>query len=152
VSETCPGCGLVLAPVSTPTHPYIGASASCWALYGEQLAREYEDWDAETHRLSVDTYAVQHPGDDDRRARQSVAYHLTALHLTLERGLRNDEVVAFLRRVTAATAEFPLLDPPRPTGAITVRDVVAGATIREWAEDVWAAWSAHHERVRTWAS
>jgi hypothetical protein len=152
VTETCPGCGLVLAPVSTPAHPYIGASPSCWALYGEQLAREYERWDPEEHRLSVDAYAVQHPGGDDRRARQSVAYHLTALHLTLERGLGNDDVVALLRRVTAATSEFPRLEPPRPNGAITVRDVLDGTPIRAWAADVWSAWSDHHDAARSWAS
>lgn len=152
MTEGCPGCGLELPPIGTPTHAYIGASASCWALYGEQLAREYEMWDPEEHRLSVDTYAVQHPGGDDRRARQSVAYHLTALHLTLERGLANDEVVARLRRVTAATVEFPRLEPPSPNGKLTVRDVLDGAPIREWAADVWAAWSAHHAQARAWAA
>ena len=140
MTETCPGCGLVLAPGAGPTHPYIGASPSCWALYGEQLAREYERWDPEEHRLSVDTYAVQHPGGDDRRARQSVAYHLTALCL------------AVLRRVTTAAAEFPRLEPPSPNGTITVRDVLDGTPVRAWAEDVWAAWAAHHQAARAWAN
>lgn len=151
MSEACPGCGLVLPPVDTPTHPYIGASPSCWALYAELLARDYADWDPEVHRLAVDTYAVQHPGGDDRRARQSVAYHLTAMHLVLERGLRDAEVVAFLRRGTATTAEFPRLEPPRPNGTLTVRDVLAGTPVAVWAGDVWAAWSAHHEQARAWA-
>jgi hypothetical protein len=61
-------------------------------------------------------------------------------------------VTAFLRRVTTATQEFPRLEAPRPNGTVTVRDVLAGTSIRGWAEDVWAAWSAHHEQVRRWAS
>ena len=101
--------------------------------------------------LPVDTYAVQHPGGDDRRARQSVAYHLTALNLVLERGMRDAEVVAF-RSVTARTETFPRLEPPEPNGTVTISDVLAGTPVRAWAEDVWAAWSPHHERARAWAS
>jgi len=152
VSEPCPGCGLELPPVGTPTHPYIGASPSCWALYGELLARDYSDWDPEAHRLAVDTYAVQHPGGDDRRARQSVACHLTALHLVLERGFRDAQVKEVVRSMVAAATELPRLEPPVSNGTVTVRDVLAGTPVRAWAEDVWAAWSAHHDRARAWAS
>ena len=35
------------------------------------------------HRLSVDTYAVQHPGVPERRSIQSVAVHLMCLCLVL---------------------------------------------------------------------
>jgi hypothetical protein len=38
------GCGALLPDVNGPTHPYLGASASCWAVYGEVLAREYGEY------------------------------------------------------------------------------------------------------------
>ena len=66
----CPGCGLALpARPDAPKHPYVGASAECWAVYGEVLAREYEDPAYfRVHQLTVDAYAVQHPGAPERRS------------------------------------------------------------------------------------
>jgi uncharacterized protein DUF5946 len=52
-------------------HPYIGAAAACWALFGELSARRSEE-PASIARLATDTYAVQHPGVPERRAIQSV--------------------------------------------------------------------------------
>ncbi len=144
MSETCAGCGLELRPVDTPTHAYIGASPSCWSLYGELLAREYTDWDPDAHRLSADTYAVQHPGGDDRRAAVG--------------GISPDRVASRARAgfrerrtVTAAIEEFPRLESPRPNGTLTVRDVLDGTSVEDWARDVWHAWALHHERARGWA-
>src|SRR3954470_16111070 len=86
--EPCPGCGRLYPGSDGATHAYIGASAGCWARYGELLALEYGDarlmrW----HRLTVDSYAAQHPGVPARRSAQSVHVHLAGLYLTLERGL-----------------------------------------------------------------
>ncbi|MDZ7628938.1 MAG: DUF5946 family protein [Parvularculaceae bacterium] len=36
------------------------------------------------HRLSVDAYAVQHPGGASRQAIQSVGLHLARLYIQLE--------------------------------------------------------------------
>ena len=84
--SACPGCGLDLPEHDGPTHAYIGASPACWALYGELLAREYGELRyPPSHRLTVDVYAIQHPGGGERRAIQSVAVHLMALCLVLER-------------------------------------------------------------------
>jgi hypothetical protein len=44
-------------------------------VYGEMLAREYGDPAYfRVHQLTVDTYAVQHPGPRERRAIQSVGW------------------------------------------------------------------------------
>ena len=53
-------------------HNYIGAVQGCWNLYGIILAKEYLKYNALelTHRLTVDTYAVQHPGYPNRRSIQ----------------------------------------------------------------------------------
>lgn len=153
----CQGCGLVLPERSGPAHPYIGASPACWALYGELLAREYSDRAyARFHQLTVDTYAVQHPGVPERRAIQSVGLHLVTLCLVLEDGADPREGAMIHKRL-ARRASFHWLEPPSPNGRITVADVLEARTSAEqeqlveaWARDVWAAWTPHHATVRGW--
>src|SRR4051794_37882028 len=80
----CAGCGVVLADHDGPTHPEIGASAACWALYGELLTHEYaERGFPECHRLTVDAYAVQHPGTRGSKSIKSLGTHLAGLYLVL---------------------------------------------------------------------
>jgi len=156
--SACPGCGLDLPDSDGPTHPYIGASAACWALYGELLAREYGELRyPPSHRLTVDVYAVQHPGKPERRAIQSVAVHLMALYLVLEREVATVTVRELMDRILRTEPALEWLEPPVPNGGVTVRDVLASRDLAEhkdaverWAADVWAAWSQHHERVRGW--
>ena len=84
--SACPGCGLVLPDHDGPVHDYIGASAACWQLYGRVLARDYGEFGMpDEHKFIVDAYAVQHPGENVPRARQSVGLHLIRLCLMLER-------------------------------------------------------------------
>jgi uncharacterized protein DUF5946 len=157
-TNACPGCGLELPRYDGPTHAYIGASPACWALYGELLAREYGELRyPPSHRLTVDVYAVQHPGAPERRAIQSVAVHLIALCLVLERGVATVTVRDLMQRVLARPSALEWLEPPAPNGTITVRDVLASrdlaehaANVERWARDVWDAWSPHHARVRGW--
>ena len=69
----CLSCGGVFPDIDGPVHRYMKSSPGCWAVYGEVLAREYEDpYFFEVHRLTVDAYAVQHPGSTDRQSIQSV--------------------------------------------------------------------------------
>lgn len=140
-----------------PSHPYIGASAGCWRLHGELMARDYGDWyDAEVHRGSVDAYAVQHPGSPERRSIGSVAVHLMALCMRLERRIPGERVTQLMNGI-ARDLELRWLEPPSPNGSITVADVLEATTADEharavsaWCEDVWRAWEPHHETVRTW--
>ncbi|MEA2437498.1 MAG: hypothetical protein QOF65_2054 [Thermoleophilaceae bacterium] len=152
----CPGCGAVLPEIEGPTHDYIGASAACWARYGELLVREFGELrNPEIHRLSVDTYAVQHPGIPERRAIQSVAVHLMGLSLVLERGWPPHRATAHLGRLVQR-ARPDWLEPPRPNGTLTVEHPLTDTAqnhadrVREWAENVWQAWSPHHARVNAW--
>jgi uncharacterized protein DUF5946 len=150
---TCPGCGLVLPEHNGPRHPYIGASPACWALYGELLARQYQDYSASGHRLTVDAYAVQHPGRPERRAIQSVGVHLIALLLAIEHGLPAAEVTRAIGRIASADPGFEWLEPPTPNGTVTVADVLSGKSSPEdWARDVWRAWEPHHPRAEEWLS
>jgi hypothetical protein len=154
----CPGCGLDLPESDGPTHPYIGASPACWALYGQLLARDYGEYGMpEEHKFVVDAYAVQHPGTDSREARQSVTVHLIRLCLMLEREHGTEYSTRLMSRATNGVATFPWLDPVTPLGTITVQDMLAApdrdahiAKSREWAKDVWNAWSDKHDEVRGW--
>ena len=112
VSE-CTGCGLVLPVREAPSHAYLGSSPACWALYGEVLAREYSDPAySRVHQLTVDTYAVQHPGVPARRSIQSVAVHLMTLCLVLEDGADPREGPKLHKRFVESPS-FHWLEPPQ---------------------------------------
>lgn len=111
--ERCPGCGGLFTPVNGPTHRYMISSPGCWERYGELLAREYSDPALMvTHRLSVDTYAVQHPGDLSRRAIQSVGLHLARLMLQIDHPLPPAETNEVMLGHGKHKASLPPLSPP----------------------------------------
>lgn len=153
----CPGCGLRAPVHHGPTHPYVVSSPACWAAYGEVLAREYQDQGyGALHQVTVDAYAVQHPGVPERRSIQSVALHLITLCLVMEDGA-DPQAGPRLHQRLAARASFHWLEPPRPNGSLTVADVAEATTaadhlrlVEAWARDVWQAWERHHAIVRHW--
>ena len=134
------------------------SSPGCWAAYGEVLAREYSDPAyAANYRLSVDAYAVQHPGRSSPQSIQSVALHLIRLCLLLERGLEMSWANDAMLEATESKKKFVWLDPPATRGKITVADVHATKSaqehvtrVREWAESAWQAWAVHHAQIRKW--
>jgi uncharacterized protein DUF5946 len=138
---------------------YIGSAPGCWLLYSEVLAREYGDFRyTPAHQLTVDAYAVQHPGVAERRSAQSVAIHLVGLCLSLERGRTPTELPRLRQRLASPKRAFPWLVPPASVGEVTVVHVHAAetpeahlATVERWARLAWEAWSQHHARVRAWA-
>lgn len=158
----CFGCGALVPGISGPTHAYMLSAPGCWQLFGEVLAAEFSDpafWPA--HQLSVDTYAVQHPGNPDRRNRQSVALHLIGLCLQLEHHLPARQApalrAAYLQR--HRKSEFPQLQPSPLRYEVTVADVAGAPTadehiqrVRRWADSVWQAWAAHHDQIRAYAA
>ena len=155
----CPGCGGLFPDTDGPTHAYIGASPGCWAAYGEVLAKEYGEYRyPPVHRLTVDTYAAQHPGSPSRRSIQSVAGHLISLYVVLERGFDAKRATAAIREAVAQRSRFVWLEPPPTLGAFTVLDVARATDLAEhvrlveqWANSVWDAWGERHETIRKWA-
>ena len=155
----CPWCGALFPDTGGATHRYIESSPGCWAAYGEVLAREYADPTlfARVHRRTVDTYAVQHPGQPSPQSIQSVALHLVSLCLVLEHGATPHEARVALQEGTHTKARYVWLSPPPSLGAITVADVCLATApaaheeaVRRWAGAVWSAWSPHHAAVRAW--
>jgi hypothetical protein len=154
----CFSCGGDFPEMDGPTHPYMLSSAGCWAAYGELLALEYQHRAYATlHRLSVDAYAVQHPGVDTPQARNSVGIHLSRLSLMLEQGWPIDRANDAMQIITTKKFGFPWLPPPASLGVLTVKNVLEargavehGAAVQLWAKSVWQAWSEHHYVVRGW--
>lgn len=150
--ETCRACGGVFAPMpGGPTHAYMASSPGCWATYAAVLAREYSDPPlfARCHRLTVDAYALQHPGNPgERRARQSFWIHGASLWMVLRLGRSHTEATAVLK--VLAKGDFPV--PPLVTSfAVTCADVAAGSVaeheelVKLWAETALASCQAAHE-------
>ena len=157
--KECAGCLGLFPDISGPTHRYMESTAGCWAAFGEVLAREYSDPGYfEVHRLSVDAYAVQHPGHPSRQSIQSVGVHLVRLCLFFEHGLTAEKANEAMLAAAKAKHNFLWLEPPSSIGAITVADVAQTQTredhnqiVRNWALSAWQAWAAHHDTVRKWA-
>lgn len=164
----CAGCRGLVPDAPGPVHRYMRASPGCWALYGEVGARVMT---ASTVPAGgwhhVDAYAVQHPGGarGDRRQRQSVAVHLVSLCLLHEFGAPPERASARRSRTTervlpaVGLQDWPYLPPPADLGAVTTAEVHAAEDaeqfaerLAEWTWSAWAAWSAHHDFVRTWAT
>lgn len=157
--EQCSGCGALFQHEAGPVHRYMTSSPACWRVYGELLAAEYGDVALmQTHRLSVDTYAVQHPGDRSRPAIQSVGLHLSRLMLQQENEALPKETNAVMLRFGAHKASLEWLEPPQ-SFSMTVADMepfIGGSrhadAVRDWAAKTWADWKEHHGYIRDWVS
>lgn len=108
------------------------------------------------HQLVVDSYAVQHPGDDDPRAIRSVGLHLMTLCLFLEHGV-DPALGPRLHQHMVDRLAFHQLTPPLSRGRLTTIDVplygdaeIARRAANAWAMDAWMSWRAHHDTVRYW--
>ncbi|GAA6182415.1 hypothetical protein NBRC116594_38530 [Shimia sp. NS0008-38b] len=155
---TCPGCGGRFDNITGPTHAYMISSSGCYAAFNRLLAAEYSDPALRTtHRLTVDTYAVQHAGDpNSRRAVQSVGLHLARLKLQLTHDLPPKETNDVMLGMSEHKATLiPLAPPTRFT--LTVADVAprAGtkqhsAKVRDWAQATWDDYAAHHDYISDW--
>jgi len=156
----CPGCNGEFEDMSGPTHEYILSSSACWAVYGEVLAREYSNPRMmQLHRVTVDAYAVQHPGVEVLPARRSVAIHLSRLYLLLEREWPITRINEAMPKISAFKDRCAWLTPPSMEGTLTVKSVLSAASndeheaaVMAWAESVWQAWTPHHATVRTWCA
>lgn len=152
-TQRCFACGGAFEPVEGPAHKYMLSTPGCWAAYGRLLAREYENpaLFGAAHRLTVDAYALQHPGDPgDRRAVQSIWVHYAALHLAIERLEPHGAIAPVMQRLVGQKLAGRDFVPPGhypEAFAITHADVLAAepeehvAAVRRWAECAWQGWS-----------
>lgn len=148
MNDKCFACGGSFVSVEGPTHEYMLSSPGCWNAYGGVLAREYENpiLFGVVHRLTVDAYALQHPGKaSDRRARQSVWVHYAALRLSLRNSEDHSRIPSIMQKLTLRTS--PALPPAPAHFEVTLEDVLAqGETnhvsaVKAWADCAFKAWA-----------
>ena len=156
-TNKCSGCGAVFEEIDGPTHRYMISSPACWQAFGKLLAAEYSAPALmATHRLSVDAYAVQHPGGHSRQAIQSVGLHLARLLIQLDRPLAPQETNEVMLKFGRRKKTLQYLAPPASFD-FTIADVVPhiGAqthseTVRYWAQSACASWRDHHPYIQAW--
>jgi hypothetical protein len=130
----------------------------CQRLFDQILAREFGDYRfGRLHRLTVDTYSLQHPEQYMRSGKSFVA-HLTGVCAAFEGG----DVVAINQAVQRwlngpKVVERPEEPPPGNRGELTIvyLDGTTDAAdhikrVQEWARSTWSAWSAYHDLARQW--
>ena len=154
--EKCSSCGAEI-PVSTTgvTHAYLDASPGCWARFGEVLAREYSDPTYfSVHALTVDAYALQHPGQESPKTINSLNLHLASLYAYYRKQVELHELSNLKSRLASCKNQFRWLQPPKDLGAITVNDIWAANTLQQhrerviqWGETVLDCWSEHHRYI-----
>lgn len=154
---SCPSCGALCSDIDGPTHPYMVASAGCWAAFGALQADEAARFGyPSVHALIVDAYAASHGGDGSaRRDRQSVCIHLIALCAVIDCAETPRGRVVLLQRLTRRKVEWPALNRPagvpglshtHATGAAAIADYTKRG--REWAGAIWSFWYPEHDRIR----
>ncbi len=154
----CYGCKAVIKNIAGPKHAYIGSDAGCWDIFCGVLAKEYTEYNElwQTHRLTVDTYAAQHPGNPGRKEIQSVFIHLTRLYLQIEKGLTGKRANDVMLNISKFKDQYVWLDPvPDFSETVNITHVAEAKNITEhklavelWAASVWNAWSRHHDTIK----
>jgi hypothetical protein len=157
--EKCPGCQALLPRIENGViHRYMTSSAACWEIFGKL----FNDPDRPVasspfNALSVDAYAVHHPGTPSNQTINSVAIHTMVLYGILERGFKPDQALWLRQRPGRANpsekhGRFHWLPPPSFEGSLTVADVVAGGTplersalLERWVRELWSRWGSLHE-------
>ena len=139
--DICEDCGAVVAE----------GKAGCLKLFEEVIAREFSDYRyGKVHRLTVDAYSLQHP-ETYMRSGKSFAAHLTGIYAALE----SEDALAVNQKMQKWLSANPKIEKPaglpRQRGKLTITFIHSAACadehnkrVREWAREVWSAWSEHH--------
>jgi hypothetical protein len=146
MTETCPGCGLIVA----------GGRQGCQGLYDETAARALAD-PAYTpaQNLAFDAYCMQHL-DTYCRSAKSYAAHLTRLCCGIEYAGDPAVYVAIQRWLNGKSNLVKPTNLPKP-GNWTIQDVTGALDadsfllkVRAWAHDVWQAYAPQHADAHEW--
>ena len=120
------------------------------------MAKEYSPnfYNQNIHRITVDTFAAQHPGKSERRAVQSVNGHLISLYCIFEKKLSGKQATEILKRAVEdknVANKFLWLDPPDFEKTKHVTDVLIAKSLEEherlvqaWGDSTWQAWKRKH--------
>lgn len=153
----CFSCGALVPKIEGPIHKYMLADPGCWKLYGEILAKEYtqNNYDPDAHRITVDTYAVTHPGlKEERRAIQSVNIHLIRMYYQFEKNIQGKQLLQIIKDAAEDRELHKLfiwLNPPSFKNTLNITHVLSASNMQEhkervydWGLSIWTAWKKVH--------
>ena len=148
-ASNCPHCGA----------EEVGGENGCNEIFQEVVGREFSRPELfKVHRLTVDSYSLQHPDQYMKSAKSAVA-HLVGMCWAMED--RDDPSVSMaISRFLDGTPDVTRPEPVPAAGnrgPVTVVDVYLAPDsvehidrVRVWAEGAWEAWTDHHEQARRW--
>lgn len=148
VNSTCVECG-----ARVPAE-----FESCDAFFLSVLIDTRLNSAAPPPRLLIDTFAMQHPKRSCKSAK-SYAAHFTGLCCGVEFGSSERVYAAIKRWLNGPAERIGLTRPQEPEhrGQLTLRHVYDAdpqadfeLALREWADDVWAAYASQHNIARHW--
>lgn len=154
-TEICIGCGLKTERVEGEIHRYMLSSPKCWSLYEELLAREYQNPKyMSIHTLTVDAYALQHPGENNQQANSSVYVHLLSAYAYFVKKKTIKELVIVKKRATTLSKNLPRLFPVPESYSLRLDTVLKATTAKEreefviaWTNSVFLSWKQHHKAI-----
>ncbi len=154
--EICTYCGAIIKKVDGPVHEYLKSSLGCWSNYCRVLEKEYSDQKyMKVHRLTVDTYACQHIGEDTPKSNQSTIVHLAASNLALDLGWNLNQIPRVMEAHTVKhKGSLERLSQLNFSCIMNITDVVLtkdsdihSELIYKWAHEVWHAWSHKQKKI-----
>ena len=137
----------------------MGGEEGCNELFQEVVGREFSRPELfKVHRLTVDSYSLQHPDRYMKSAKSAVA-HLVGMCWAME-DIDDPSVSMAISRFLDGTPDVTRPEPVPDSGnrgSVTVVDVYLAPDsvehierVRAWAEGAWEAWADHHARARKW--
>jgi hypothetical protein len=138
--------------------PVEGGETGCQKMFEDLVARDFGNvLYFRSHRMLVDTYALQHPERYCVSAK-SLAAHLTGLCWLLERdGSRAVGGEALRRWLNGPAMMEKPASLPVHRGDLTIASVIGthdpethGRAVEAWARSTWQAYAALHPLARRW--
>lgn len=150
--ETCPGCGVKTEQSAGSVHRCSESTPGCWALYGQLLAREYQSFEyMQVHSLTVDAYALQHPGQVSPQTNLSANIHLASLYSYFMLDFPVSRLPEVKGLLAERTIQYDWLQPPASQTGINVKSVLQSknaaehqAAVIKWSEYIFSVWKPHH--------
>lgn len=158
--EICPGCrgNFSQLPMPRQITSYTGASPRCWQAYNALINKQFQNEQYfPAHRMTIDAYAAQHPGDQsDPKARQSANLHLISLYLYFEKDFSEKQVISIFQDLIPLRENWPEIKALENPKWLTVLDLLHSkegdakkhlALVKKWAKSVWEAYASQHETI-----
>lgn len=134
-----------------------GGRAGCQKLFEKILVRKYSDYNyGKIHRLTVDTYSLQHP-EAYMKSGKSFAAHLTGICSAIEYENSKSINQAIQKWLNGARKIDKPASLPEYRGELTIMYIHSAKNgeehikhVQEWSCSVWNTWSEYHSLSRQW--